>query len=490
MDDFLSATTDFLRHFWPHFTAIAVVIVSVIASAHAILNKRDSRAAIGWVGVIWLSPPIGALLYYLFGINRILRRAKLLRGGADFYELPPRLHAVSDEQFREKLGAAAERFWPLVKLVGVLAEHPLVYGNRVQPLLGGDQAFPQMLAAIDAAQRTISLESYIFDNDRAGQMFAEALGRAVRRGVAVRVLIDSVGSRYTFPTIVPRLRKLGVPAARFMRTYVPTSLKYTNLRSHRKILVIDGRVGFTGGLNIREGAMLSLRPKAPLHDMHFRFEGPVVGHLQKTFAEDWTFTTGEFLQGSDWFPALEPAGEVFARGIPNGPDEDIGEMRTTLIGALTCAHKRVVIMSPYFLPDDALSEALNVAALRGVQVDIILPEANNLALVKWASTAMLFQVLERGCRVWLTPPPFDHTKLMLVDDVWTLLGSANWDPRSLRLNFEFNVECYDRALAAELNKLVAQRLQGARQVTLKDVDGRFVLVKLRDGIARLFSPYL
>jgi cardiolipin synthase len=125
-----------------------------------------------------------------------------------------------------------------------------------------------------------------------------------------------------------------------------------------------------------------------------------------------------------------------------------------------------------------------------VQVDIILPEANNLTLVKWASTAMLFQVLERGCRVWLSAPPFDHTKLMLVDDVWTLLGSANWDPRSLRLNFEFNVECYDRALAAELNKLVARRLAGARPVTLADVDGRAFLVRIRDGIARLFSPYL
>ncbi|MEX2141123.1 MAG: phospholipase D-like domain-containing protein [Pirellulales bacterium] len=490
MDHFLAIVTDFLRDFWPHFVASAVVAVSLVAAAHAILNKRDSRAAIGWVGVIWLSPPIGAVLYYLLGINRIQRRAKLLRGGRDFYVLPPTPHAVSDAMFREKLGAAAERFRPLVSLVGELAEHPLVYGNRVDPLIGGDDAFPPMLAGIDGAQRSVSVETYIFDNDRAGKLFAEALGRAVKRGVEVRVLIDSVGSRYTFPSIVPRLRQLGVPVARFMRTYVPKSLKYTNLRSHRKILVTDGRLGFTGGLNIREGAMLAAEPRAPLHDTHFRFAGPVVAHLQEVFVEDWAFTTGEVLKGELWFPPLDVAGEVFARGISNGPDEDIGEMRTTLIGALTCAHERVVIMTPYFLPDDALSEALNVAALRGVQVDIILPEANNLALVKWASTAMLFQVLERGCRVWLSAPPFDHTKLMLVDDAWTLLGSANWDPRSLRLNFEFNVECYDRALAAELSKLVARRLEGARQVTLADVDGRSLLVKLRDGIARLFSPYL
>jgi len=479
-----------IREFWPHVTATAVVAVSLIAAVHAILHKRDARATIGWVGVIWLSPPAGAVLYYLFGINRIQRRAKLLRGGQDFYVLPPTPHAVSSAMFREKLGDAAERFSPFVSLVGELAEHPLVYGNRVEPLVGGDEAFPAMLAAIDAAHRSIALETYIFDNDRAGHLFAEALGRAVNRGVEVRVLIDSVGSRYTFPSIVPRLRGLGVRVERFMRTYMPKSLAYTNLRSHRKILVIDGRTGFTGGLNIREGAMLELKPRAPLHDMHFRFAGPVVAHLQEVFVEDWAFTSGEVLQGELWFPQLDTAGDVLARGIPNGPDEDFGEMRTTLIGALTCARSRVVVMTPYFLPDDALAESLNVAALRGVQVDIILPEANNLALVKWASTAMLFQVLERGCRVWLSAPPFDHTKLMLVDDVWTLLGSANWDPRSLRLNFEFNVECYDQALAARLNQLVSQRLERARPVTLKDVEGRRLLIKLRDGVARLFSPYL
>ena len=404
--------------------------------------------------------------------------------------LPPTPHAVSTSLFCEKLGESAERFAPFVSLVGKLAEHSLVQGNRVEPLNGGDEAFPAMLSAIDAAERSIALESYIFDNDRAGHMFAEALGRAVKRGVEVRVLIDSVGSRYTFPSIVPRLRKEGVRVERFMRSYVPKSLKYTNLRSHRKILVVDGQLGFTGGLNIREGALLSIQPRAPLHDMHFRIAGPVIAHLQEVFVEDWAFTSGEVLKGDLWFPVLEPVGDVFARGIPNGPDEDFGEMRTTLIGALTCARSRVVVMTPYFLPDDALAEALNVAALRGVQVDIILPEANNLALVKWACTAMLFQVLERGCRVWLSAPPFDHTKLMLVDDVWTLLGSANWDPRSLRLNFEFNVECYDRGLAAQLNEIVCQRLARARQIELKDVNGRDLLVKLRDGVAQLFSPYL
>ncbi|MDZ4817909.1 MAG: cardiolipin synthase [Planctomycetota bacterium] len=457
---------------------------------HAVLYKRDSRATIGWVGVIWLSPIIGAVLYIMFGVNRIQRRAKSLRNERDYCVLPAEQHVCPEDLFVRKTGPDAVTLRPFVELVGHLSEHPLLYGNRVTPLINGDEAFPAMLAAIDQAESTVSMCSYIFDNDRAGKMFAAALGRAVERGVEVRVLIDSVGSRYTFPSIVPKLRSLGIRTERFMQTFLPTSLAYSNLRSHRKILVVDGKIGFTGGLNIREGAMLSLHPKSPLYDTHFKFEGPVVAHLQEVFVEDWTFTCGETLSGEGWFPMLEPVGDVLARGIPNGPDEALGEMRTTLIGVLSCARTEVTILTPYFLPDDALSEALNVAALRGVKVNIILPQANNLALVKWASTAMLWQVLQRGCRVWLSAPPFDHTKLMVVDGVWTLLGSANWDPRSLRLNFEFNVECYDHQLADSLRDLIQQRLANAHEVTMAEIEGRSLPARLRDGVARLLSPYL
>ncbi len=216
-------------------------------------------AVIAWVGVIWLTP-IGFLLYWVLGINRIQRRAKLLRGGQDFCVLPPTLHAASSEMLCAQFGSDANRFIPFVQLVGELAEHPLVAGNRVTPLINGDEAYPAMLAAIDGAKKSVTLCSYIFDNDRAGHLFAEALGSAVKRGVETRVLIDSVGSRYTFPSIVPRLRSVGVRTDRFMRTYLPRSFAYSNMRSHRKILVVDGAIGFTGGLNIREGAMLGLQP--------------------------------------------------------------------------------------------------------------------------------------------------------------------------------------------------------------------------------------
>jgi cardiolipin synthase len=157
---------------------------------------------------------------------------------------------------------------------------------------------------------------------------------------------------------------------------------------------------------------------------------------------------------------------------------------------LACAQTSVVIVTPYFLPDAALVSALNVAAMRGVTVDIVLPGKNNLRLVQWACMAMLWQVLKHGCRVWFTPPPFDHTKLMLVDGGWSLVGSGNWDPRSLRLNFEFNIECHDRQLASQLAELADEKIAKARRITLEEVDSRGIPTRLRDGMARLLTPYL
>jgi cardiolipin synthase len=344
-----------------------------------------------------------------------------------------------------------------------------------------------MLAAIESARTSVTLSSYIFDNDAAGRSFAAALGRAVSRGVQVRVLIDAMGARYHWPPITGRLRRAGVRVARFLPSMPPARMAFMNLRNHRKLMVVDGRVGFTGGMNIREDFL----PGDGAHkDLHFRLEGPVVGQLQETFAEDWAFTTRERLHGDVWFPPLEARGPVVARGIPDGPDEDFETLRQTLLGALACARRSVRIITPYFLPDSALITALNVAALRGVQVDILLPERSNLPVVQWATDAQLWQVMQPGCSVFLSEPPFDHTKLMVVDGLWSLIGSANWDPRSLRLNFEFDVECYDATLAERLEALIASRLVHARRLTLEELNGRKLPVRLRDGVARLLSPYL
>jgi cardiolipin synthase len=379
----------------------------------------------------------------------------------------------------------------LARVAADATGRPLLRGNRITPLHNGNEAYPAMIAAIDEARDSVLFSTYIFDNDRAGALFLEAFRRAVARRVEVRVLIDGLGARYSWPSVIARLRAAGVRVARFLPKLIPTRFRYANLRNHRKIMVVDGRVGFTGGMNVREGCLLELHPRHPVQDLHFRVEGPAVTHLQEVLAEDWAFITGELLQGPRWFPPPEPAGSTLARGITDGPDEDFERLRMTLLGAITAARSSVIVVTPYFLPDATLVNTLNVAAMRGVQVDILLPAEGNLRVVQWASTAQLWQVLQRGCRVWLTPPPFDHTKLMVVDGAWVLLGSSNWDPRSLRLNFEFDLECYDRGLGASLQRwLRDERFGSARPITLAEVDGRSLPVRLRDGVARLLSPYL
>jgi len=477
-----------LEEFWIHILVAVEIALAATASAHVVLNKRDVPAAVGWAALAWLAPFVGVSLYVLFGINRIERKAHRLRPETTRIQEEAEVeeerlaHRILDESFTSLVS--------LGRLGDELTGFPLVDGNRIEPLVNGDAAYPAMLDAIANARHSVGLATYIFDSDAAGSLFLDALDKAHHRGVAVRVLVDGVGQRYSRTPVPSILRERGVPVAVFLESALPIRNNYLNLRNHRKILVVDGRVGFTGGLNIREGCLLETQSKHQVQDLHFRLEGPVVGSLVRTFALDWDFASDEQLNGTAWYPVLEPTGDSIARGVPGGPDEDFETIRRVILGALAQAQRRVRVLSPYFLPDPTLITALNVTALRGVQVEILVPRKSNLRVVHWAATSQVGQLLQDGVRVFLTEPPFDHTKLMLVDGQWCFFGSANWDQRSLRLNFELNVECYDRALAAKLNGLVDAKLATAEKLTLEWVRALPLPIKLRNGFARLFSPYL
>lgn len=471
------------------FAALGLLL-AVVASGHVVLRNRDSRAAIAWVGFVWLVPVVGAVFYFIFGVNRLRHQAALLRSNLERYRAQAAEPGCPPEELSRYVPRHVEHLNMLARLVGGVVDRPLLPGNRIEPLLNGNEAYPAMLEAIGQARQTVSLMTYIFDRDEVGLAFTQALGAAVRRGVEVRVLIDAMGIRYSWPTIHRSLRREGVRYALFLPSLALWHLMSLNMRTHRKILVSDGRLGFTGGMNIRMEHCLQRRSQRSVQDIHFRVNGPVVTQLQEVFVDDWLFTTGEPLRGDSWFPKIEKTGQVLARGVTDGPDENFEKLRWTLLGALSIARHSIQILTPYFVPDPAVVSALNLAAMRGVEVDIILPSRSNLPFVLWASRAMWRQVLEHGCRIWLTPPPFDHSKLMLVDGGWVLLGSANWDARSLRLNFEYNVECYDVELARQLGGLVETKLKGAHFVSLQEVDDRPLAVRLRDGIAGLLTPYL
>src|SRR5690606_33641720 len=437
----MSVLSDFLADYWPHLAALLSLAFSLAVAAKAAMQKNDVRAAIAWVGVILMSPIADPFLYLSAGINRIRhdqlspQRSRLVKDYVNGARAP----------FGDVAPVSGPQFASLRILCDQVGRFPLQDGNHITLLDGGDEAYPAMLQAIDEAQHCIALQTYIFDHDRIGLRFAQALQAAHQRGVRIRVLIDAIGSKYSHPPIIRLLRRSGIRAALFMTNPLGLRMPYANLRSHRKILFVDGHLGFTGGMNIREGFMASLAGSHASHDTHFRIEGPVATQLFAVFANDWEFTTRERLPLEEWCVTSPdaPSPHVPARCVRSSPDRFIAASHNVLLGALAVAQRHVRIQSPYFLPDQTLMGALNTAARRGIQVDIVIPGRNNLRLVNYAMTAQLEQVLAGGCRIWRSRSTFNHSKLLTIDGGWSYVGSSNLDPRSLRLNFELDMEVYD-----------------------------------------------
>lgn len=457
------------------------VVTAVGTAGHALINKRDPKAALGWIVVSLTIPLAGPLLYFFFGVNRIRTKAKALPGlrGARIRQPSTITSRVTPPHEFSKLAGISD----------AVSDFALADGNHIEVLHNGEQTYPAMLREIDAAENHVFLATYIFETNKTGHDFIDALARATDRDVDTRVIIDGVGRMYSRPRADGLLAKKGVRVARFLPPRaIPPSL-HVNLRNHRKILVTDGRVAFTGGMNIGD-RHLADRDNNPdrVVDAHFRMTGPVVQQLQQVFLEDWSFVTG---QEPDRLPVHCPeAGSAKCRTIVEGPDEDLDKLLAVLVGAVSAARRQVAIMTPYFIPPRELVGALQAAALRGVDVTVILPEKNNLPLVHWASRNMLWEILQRGVRVFFQPPPFAHTKLFLVDGHYVQVGAANMDPRSLRLNFELVVEVYDHGFAATIARHFETVRERSREITLEEVDSRSLPVRLRDGLAWLLTPYL
>jgi cardiolipin synthase len=466
------------------------VVVAPLSAGHALLHKRDPKSALGWIAVCLLFPLAGPLLYFLFGVNRVKTRARKLGPIR-----PYRFGVGYEAQDRDKPRQCALSCLPESMALGVVSEtvtrRPLVEGNQVAVLHNGEEAYPQMLEAINNARHSLYMATYIFETNATGRRFIDALARAKTQGVDVRILVDGVGEHYSFRRVGTLLRERGIQFSRFLppRLFPPTF--HINLRNHRKVLVADGCVGFTGGMNIgdRHLAENSSNPSRVV-DLHFRLEGPVVEQLEGVFLEDWLFATGEEVISPGEIKCEAREDGLSCRTITDGPNEDLDKLAIILLGAVSSARSRVLIMTPYFLPSREMIGALQAAALRGVEVVIILPARSNLPFVQWATQNMLWELLRWGVRVYYRPAPFAHSKLFVVDDHYGLIGSANIDPRSLRLNFELAVEIHGRPFAHEMGAHMEAVRQVSQEVTLDVLERRPLGVRVRDAVASLFSPYL
>ncbi|HEX5208226.1 MAG TPA: phospholipase D-like domain-containing protein [Steroidobacteraceae bacterium] len=454
--------------------AVLYVICAVFGAVHALLTKPDPRSALGWIVTGWLLPFAGTILYLLFGVNRVRTRARQLRAG-----LTPIGSSIGSRPPRDFASQ-------LTRIGDAVTQRPRLPGNEVVALENGENAFPLMLEAIRRARHTVWLSTYIFETDPVGREFIAALAAAAERGAEVRVLIDGIGEWYSWPHAARLLRHAGVRAARFLPPRLAMPVFSLNLRNHRKLLIVDGEVGFVGGMNIG-GREVGKAHHRRMADLHFQMRGPAVSQLAECFAADWQFAAGEPLAPP---PLAAPgAGGCTCRVVTEGPDEDSDKLLFVILGAISIAHRQVLIMTPYFIPPPELTAALQTAALRGVEVCLVLPARSNLRYVDWATRRWLPPLLERGIEVYLQPPPFSHTKLLVIDGSYAQIGSANIDPRSLRLNFEIAVEVYDEGVCAQLAKYVLSARDHASRVPTGPPTWALAR-RLRDSLFWLLSPYL
>lgn len=460
------------------------IALQVFVTAHILCHKDDVKSSIGWIGLVWLTPIVGSIFYIVFGINRIRRRALALRNKG------PDIFTVTGKTEQEIEKEIPRPFLQLLRLGYKVHPQRFALGNHAKPFVNGDAAYPEMCKLIAGAKKEVLMQSYIFNNDRAGQLFLDAFKQAVKNGAKVKVLVDGVGLNYSKPTIAAALKKLkGVEFSVFLPSKQPINLPFVNLRNHRKILIVDGRTAFFGGMNVADGNLVKTNPKEPIIDITFKVEGPVVDQMSRVFEEDWIFSGKKSFVPASFHASGPLPGTMPARIIPDGPDADYDKVELMALGALSCAQKSVHIVTPYFLPENNILTSLEIAAMRGVEVEIILPSKSNIVGMDGAMRANFKRLLAKGVKIFRTQPPFDHSKIMVVDGAWLFVGSANWDVRSFKLNFECNMECMDKQLAEEVLKIIAHKKSHAHSEKWDQHIRPPLLRKLADNALRLLTPY-
>jgi cardiolipin synthase len=395
--------------------------------------------------------------------------------------LPMRYHmrhqfGVRDLAFRQTMHA--------------LTGAPLSEGNRVDVLRNGVQIFPSILAAIRAARRTINLEFYIFWDGEVGRQFAEVLAERARAGVQVKVILDSVGSATMSRNLIDFLTRNGIDLEWYhpLRWY---TLSRFNHRTHRKLLIVDGCVGFSGGVGIADNWLGDADSRDHWRETVVRVEGPVVTQMQFAFMDNWVKSRGELLTGLDYFPSVEPAGPHLTQVIKSSPSEGSSTVKLLYIISIVSAAKSIYISNAYFLPDKDTLRALEGAVRRGVDVRVIVPgEYTDVPIVRQASRLHYEHLLRRGIRIFEYQPTMMHAKTMVVDGAWSTVGSSNFDERSFRLNDEVNVNLFDDGIAVQMETMFFEDLARSREITMRRWFKRPAWERMKERIAGIFKPQL
>jgi cardiolipin synthase len=468
--------------FWTIVSACEVAYLVVMIGV-IILEKRSPISTIAWILAIAMLPYVGLVVYFFVGPHRVTR--KRIRHGRSSAEVRAELAA---DVAQHPLDVTAPHRAQLATLAVRASGSLMSTAKRITVLGGGKECFDAIEEAIRAAKSHVHVLYYIFQADRTGTRIRDALIERAKAGVKVRLLTDGVGTALPRRFLAP-LRAAGVEYARFNPIVFGRLLPRIHLRNHRKIVIVDGRVGFLGGINVGDAYDASITKRDAFRDTHVRIEGTAVRELQFTFLEDWHFSTNEIIRDKGLFPAAASGEDQAAIIVPSGPDQEWESIEQVYFTAITQADAHIQLTTPYFVPDEPVRVALCAAALRGVRLELIVPHRSDSLIVTTAARSYFDELLRAGAHVY-EYPKMVHAKTMVVDGKIGIVGSANLDNRSFRLNFEVSALFYDAVALAELSRLFEVDKHKCRHITLKSRLRLSLPTRLAEASARLLSPLL
>jgi cardiolipin synthase len=478
-----------LSEYLPHVTALAAVNTLVIAIfvPWVLRTKKEPTAALAWCLVVILMPLFGALLFWEFGYNYVHRRLRARRSHKSAFE---REHPPASPQARRGRHALGEDADDLARLALQVDAFPVSRGNAVTLYHDTNKAHSALLQELRSARHHIHLEFFIIRGDDAGRELLALLTDKAKQGIEVRLLVDSMGGRSLQWNLLRPLVQAGGRAARFLPLNPLRSWLHVNLRNHRKIVIVDGGAAYTGGMNVGD-EYLGRSPRFGYwRDSFLRVAGPAVAGFQRVFAVDWDFATSEALNDPRYFPEPATVGEDVVQVVASGPDQPVNAIRTLFFAAVLSARKRLRIASPYFIPDAGLLDALHLARLRGVEIELLGLMRPDHFLSFHATRYYWTDMLGAGARIYEYARGMMHSKVLLVDDRWAITGSANFDNRSLRLNYEAGCVVYSPRLIAELDTAFDADLRESQALDAVAFARRPFRQHLAENACRLLSPIL
>jgi len=486
---------DILINIWksmPNLVSILYLITVIFVAFLIILENRNPEKTISWILVLILLPFIGIIIYLFFGQQYRKTKMYSRKGLKDLEKLrnltSEQLDKLSEESFRFNKKLQSKR--RLMKLMLSNSNAILTNDNEIQILKNGDETFPEIFKAIEEAKHHIHLEYYIIEDDKIGNYLRELLIRKVREGIEVRLIFDDVGSWKLKKKFIRSMSNAGVKVDCFMKVRFPMLTSRVNYRNHRKILIVDGNIGFVGGLNFADRYLDGVKSIGPWRDTHLKVIGGGATALQIIFMADWYFVSKEVLKGDDYFRPVQSGEGKLVQMTASGPDSDWESISQAYFSAIASAIEYVYISTPYLMPTPDIVTALKTSALGGIDVRIIVPGLSDAITPKWGTNSYVEELLEAGVKVYFYRAGFTHSKVIIADGIFSSVGTTNLDFRSLETNFEVNAMIYDEEIAQILTHQFLDDQEKSDQVFLDEWRKRPRMNKVKESFSRILSPML